>query len=135
MYLLKHRLFAVPLNLKFKYFPFAKKYSSSFNKFYFGVGGGAMYVNEEITSQIFLDDTQLTYLGAKSFKILWTSDYEISAGFSSFSKIGYGFELSYRFVPLNNSTNVPLITSIASNFNSVNFTANIVFKYLKLIFQ
>lgn len=124
------RLFAVPLNIKFKYFPFVKNYSSSLSKFYFGAGGGAMYVEEEISALIYQGEDELNYLGARTFQnSFWTSDYEIMIGISSFSKIGYGFELSYRIAPINNSSSNPVITSIATNFNSINFTANIVFTF------
>lgn len=124
------RLFAVPLNLKFKFFPFAKNYNSSFSKFYFGAGAGAMYIEEEISALIYQSDDELNYIGSRTFQnSFWTSDYEFLIGISSFSKIGYGFELSYRLVPLNNSDTNPLITSIAGNFNSITFTANIVFTF------
>lgn len=124
------RLFALPLNVRFKYYPFAQKTVSALNKVYFGVGAGAMYVNEEITNQIYSNESRINYLGAKTSKNkFWTSNYEILLGISSFSKIGYGFELSYRFVPLNEGATLPLITSLAGNFNSVNFVANIVYTF------
>lgn len=124
------RLFALPLNLRFKYFPFAQNYKSTLSKLYFGLGGGAMYANEEITNEVFTDDTRVTYLGAKnSQNNFWTSNFELLLGLNSFSKIGYGFELSYRFVPLNQPSTLPLITSLASNFNSINLAAKIVYTF------
>jgi len=124
------RLFALPLNFRFKYFPFVKNFSSALNKVYIGAGAGAMYINEEITNQIYTDNSRLNYLGAKTYENkFWTSNYEILLGINSFSKIGYGFELSYRFVPLNQPHTIPLITSLAGNFNSANFVANIVFTF------
>lgn len=124
------RLFAVPVNVKFKFFPFVKNYTSSLSKLYVMAGGGGMYINEEIAAQFYIDDTKFNYLGARTFEnSFWTGNYEFAVGITSFSKIGYGFELSYRFVPINNQSNIPVITSIASNFNSVNFTANIVFTF------
>lgn len=124
------RLVAVPINLRFKYFPFAKN-SSSLGKVYLGIGGGMMYVSEEITSRVYSDDTEFNYLYARTAdNDFWTSDYEFLLGIGSFSKIGFGFELSYRLVPLNNTTDSkPLISYIASNFNSVNFAANIIFSF------
>ncbi|MDQ3019237.1 MAG: hypothetical protein M3R36_01505 [Bacteroidota bacterium] len=124
------RLFAVPLSLKFKFFPFAKNYASSISKLYFMAGGGGMYINEEIAAQIYLDESEVTFLGARTFEnSFWTGNYEFAVGISSFSKIGYGFELSYRLVPITNQSNIPVITSVAKNFNSINFTANIVFTF------
>ncbi len=125
------RLSAVPLNLRFKYYPFAKNYSSTLSKMYFGIGAGMMYVSEEITSKVYTDDTEFNYLYARTAdNDFWTGDYEFLLGVGSFSKIGFGFELSYRLVPLNNtSDNKPLISYIASNFNSINFAANIIFSF------
>jgi len=125
------RLAAVPLNLRFKYYPFAKNYSSSLSKVYLGIGAGMMYVSEEITSRVYSDDTEFNYLYARTAdNDLWTGNYEFLIGTSSFSKIGFGFELSYRLVPLNNTTDSkPLISFIASNFNSVNLAANIIFSF------
>ncbi|MEO6693879.1 MAG: hypothetical protein ABIY50_06040, partial [Ignavibacteria bacterium] len=100
------RLFALPLNFRFKYFPFAEKFSSTLSKVYFGAGAGAIYINEEMTNQIYSDETRLVNLGAKTYENnFWTSNYELLLGINSFSKIGFGFELSYRFVPLNQPQN------------------------------
>jgi len=125
------RLSAIPLNLRFKFYPFAKNYSSTLSKVYLGIGAGMMYVSEEITSKVYTDDTEFNYLYARTAdNDFWTGDYEFLLGVGSFSKIGFGFELSYRLVPLNNnSDNKPLISYIASNFNSVNFAANIIFSF------
>jgi hypothetical protein len=125
------RLFALPMNLRFKYYPFAKNYASAMSKVYFGIGAGAMYVDEEISSQIYQDESAFNYIGAISVNSdFWTTNYEFLLGIGSFSKIGYGFELSYRLVPLDNSSErKPLITYIASNFNSINLAANIVFTF------
>ncbi len=124
------RLFALPLNIKFKYYPFADNYSSSLSKLYFGIGGGGMYISEEILSRIYSDDTQLNYIGAVDAENnFWTSNFEFDIGISSFSKIGYGFELSYRVVPLNQSGAYPLISSLASNLNSVNLSLKIIYSF------
>lgn len=123
-------LFAVPVNMKFKYFPMAKNYTSSLSKGYIMVGGGAFYADEQISASIYQDDQELVYLGSRTFEnTFWTYDFEFGIGISSFSKIGYGFELSYRFVPINAKGDIPVITALASNFNSVNFTANIIFTF------
>lgn len=124
------RLNAIPINLSFKIYPFAKNYSSFVSKLYFGGGGGFMYINEETTNQIYSNDNQETYLGARTYENdFWTSNFEIMLGVSSFSKIGFGFELNYRFVPLNTDQNKPLITSLAGNLNSVNLSANIIYTF------
>ena len=87
-------------------------------------------MDEEITSQIYIDEFTSSYLGAVTAQnSFWTTDYEILLGIGSFSKIGFGFELSYRFVPLNNTTSKPLVSYLASNFNSVNLAANIILSF------
>lgn len=124
------RLNAIPINLTFKYFPFARNYSSFISRLYFGGGGGFMYINEETTNQIYTNNNQETYIGARTYNNdFWTSNFEIMLGVSSFSKIGFGFELNYRFVPLNVSHDKPLVTSLAGNFNSVNLSANIIYTF------
>lgn len=124
------RLFTVPVNVKFKYYPFAKNYSSSFSKMYFGIGGGGMYISEEITGQVYEVEGQGTPRYLSYSDSFWTGNYEIMVGTGSFSKIGFGFEVSYRFVPLTgDAAYKPLITNLATNFNSINLSANILFSF------
>lgn len=124
------RLNALPLNGRIKYHPFAGTGNKTLGKMYLGAGVGAMFIKEEMTNQIFTDESRQEYLGIKAFSNdFWTIDYEILAGIASFSKIGVGFELSYRFVPLNQNKTKPLITSVAGNFNSANLAANIIYTF------
>lgn len=89
-----------------------------------------MYIDEQITNQVYSENSRINYLGTYTYKNdFWTPDYEILLGINSFSKIGFGFELSYRFVPLNQSRVNPIISSVADNFNSINFTANIIYSF------
>ncbi|MBL8007895.1 MAG: hypothetical protein JNJ56_10205 [Ignavibacteria bacterium] len=123
-------LFALPLNLRIKFFPFSNGTSDMLKKVYIGAGGGAMYIDEQITNQVYSENSRINYLGTYTYKNdFWTPDYEILLGINSFSKIGFGFELSYRFVPLNQSRVNPIISSVADNFNSINFTANIIYSF------
>jgi len=115
------RLFALPLNLKVKVFPQGKNYTSFLNKVYLSAGAGI---------QVYTDDINYNYIGsARAEDEFWNFNYEFAIGLASYSKIGYGFELSYRVVPLDNDVNKPLITTISSNFNSVNLSANIIFSF------
>ena len=124
------RLFALPLNLRLKFFPQGKNYASFLNKVYISGGFGMMYISEEVVSQVYTDDVNFNYLGTvRADNDFWNINYEIALGLASYSKIGYGFELSYRFVPLDNDVQKPLITSLSPNFNSVNLTANIIFSF------
>lgn len=122
-------LFALPLNARVKFFPFSSS-KSSMSKVYLGAGGGAMYISEEITSQLYIDILRENYLGVRYYENdFWTYNMEILLGINSFSVIGFGFELSYRFVPLNQPKTIPLITSLSGNLNSANFMANIIFTF------
>ena len=123
------RLISVPLNLRVKYYPFGKNYTSTLSKAYLGFGGGTMYISEEIVGDYYAED-EFTRIGSfKADDSAWSGNFEFLLGISSFSKIGYGFELSYRFVPLNNVDDKPLITALSSNFNSINLAANILFSF------
>ncbi|MBS1518874.1 MAG: hypothetical protein JSS91_12360 [Bacteroidetes bacterium] len=124
------RLFAFPLNARVKYFPQGKNYTSFLNKAYVGAGIGMMYLSEEIVSQVYTDNVNYNYINTvRASNDFWNINYEIAVGIASYSKIGYGFELNYRFVPFSDNAKKPLITSISQNFNSVNLTANIIFSF------
>ena len=125
------KMFAIPVNARIKYFPFAKDYGSAFNLFYFGGGAGPVYISEEMNQRVYTDDGRLDFLGAAPYaEDFWTLNFEALAGIATVSKFGIGFEISYRFIPLGASSKTkPLITSIANNFSSFNMAANVIYKF------
>jgi len=111
------KMFAIPVNARIKYFPFAKDYSSAFNLLYFGAGAGPIYISEQMTQRVYTDEGRLV-------------NFEAIAGIATVPKFGIGFEMSYRFIPLGSADGTkPLITSIAKNFNSFNIAANVIYKF------
>jgi hypothetical protein len=124
------RLLAVPLLARFKFFPFSENYKSTTSKMYLGIGGGAIYINEEVVNFIYPDQSSFNTLGAATYENdFWSQNYELFVGINSFSQIGYGFEVSYRLIPLNQNKSKPLISSVSGNFNSINLSANIIFSF------
>ena len=124
------KLFALPLNINFKYFPFTDDLINPVSNLYFGVGGGLMYINEEFQNYIYPSETSISPIGIQTTtNSLWTPDFQIMVGFGSTAKFGYGFELGYRIVPLDGDGSKPQTTSLANNFNSVNLSAKVIFSF------
>jgi len=121
---------AIPVNVKAKYFPFTKDLISQMSNLYIGVEAGMVYVKEEINNYIYFDETMTRFTGSGVSKnSFWKPDFGISIGYSSTAKFGYGFEASYRFVPLEGDKKYPLTTSLAKDMNSVNLTAKLIFSF------
>jgi len=124
-------LFAAPINAKIKLFPFANNKSVFADGFFFGLSAGAMYIYEQYDNTIY-DNNGLNrnVIGFKTVsENYFKPDMMISTGFDAKGSFGFGFELGYRFVPLKTGSTVPVITSVASNFNSVNLMVKIGFRF------
>ncbi len=124
-------LYCLPVNLRAKYFPFGKDYGSVFNLFYIGGGAGPIYISEEMEQRVYKDDSRLDYLySTENSNNFWTVNFEAIAGIATVSKFGIGFEAGYRFIPLSSvKGEKPLVTSLAGNFNNLNFALNIIYKF------
>jgi hypothetical protein len=121
---------SVPLNIKGKYYPFTKDLISQMSNVYIGLEAGMVYVKEEITNYIYQDNTMTGFVKSQIDKnSFWKPDFGISVGYGSTAKFGYGFEASYRFVPLDGDSKYPLTTSFAKDMNSVNLTAKLIFSF------
>jgi hypothetical protein len=125
-------MLALPLNLKVKVFPFAGKVKSFADNIYFGIGGGAIFINEQYTNNVYTNSTQ--NLGSFLYtqtcsNTLWKPNMNLSLGVDFSTKFGFGIEGSYRFIPLATKGTQPLITSVASNFNSVNLTLKVLVNF------
>lgn len=121
---------ALPINLKAKYYPFTKDLISQMSNFYLGFEAGMVYVKEEVNNSIYFDNTMTTFTGSKTFSnSFWKPDFGISIGYGSTAKFGYGFEASYRFIPLDGDNKYPLTTSIAKDMNSVNLSVRLIFSF------
>lgn len=121
---------SIPVNLKAKYYPFTKDLISQMSNLYFGFEAGMAYVKEEFTNFVYSDNTMASFVGSGSEKnSFWKPDFGISIGYGSTAKFGYGFEASYRFIPLDGDKKYPLTTSFAKDMNSVNLTAKLIFSF------
>lgn len=118
-------LFTLPINVKMKLYPLAKQTFSFVNNIFIGIGGGPMYINESYDNAVY--DKEYNY-NTNSIKFasysnnFWKYNAVISGGYDYAGQIGLGFEFSYRLVPLAIHGPAPVITSVASNFNSINLT-------------
>lgn len=123
-------LFALPININFKLYPFFADPISPLSNMYVGAGGGLMYLNEEFDNQVYVDSTLTSFVRfEKSKNSYWTQDFNIFVGFGSTAKFGYAFELGYRIVPVDDDGTKPQTTSLANNFNSVNLSGKILFSF------
>lgn len=121
---------AVPVSIKAKYFPFTKDVISQVSNIYIGAEAGMTYVKEEINNYIYSNSTMSSFIGARTDKNnFWKPSFGISIGYGSTAKFGYGFEASYRFIPLDGNNTLPLTTSMAKDMNSVNLTAKLIFSF------
>ena len=113
-------LYALPLNLKLKLFPFTKASSIVSKGIFFGISAGPMFIREEYDNRIYTDETANIYINTRSVSnTLWAANTLFSVGYASNQQFSYGFEIGYRFVPLSIKRDYPLITSLASNMNAV----------------
>ncbi|MFA7361273.1 MAG: hypothetical protein WC139_09580 [Candidatus Kapaibacterium sp.] len=123
-------LFAFPLNAKLKLFPFTKSKSYIVQGLFFGVAAGPMFIREEYENYIYPDNSLSNMLNIKSvYNSFWTGNAQFSFGYSGGENVTYGVELGYRFVPLPLKRDYPLISSLASNMNSVLLNIKVGFNF------
>ena len=128
----KATLFTLPLNIKMKIFPFAKPTFSFVNNIYLGLGGGPIYISEQYDNAIYEHENYNTgnVLGFTTYSnSFWKYNATISGGYDYAGPIGLGFEFTYRIVPLAIHGAQPVISSIASNFNSINLSVKASFGF------
>ncbi|MCX6162730.1 MAG: hypothetical protein NTV87_15520 [Ignavibacteriae bacterium] len=121
-------LFAIPLNLKLKYYPL-KNYGNDFGEgLNLNLSLGAMYIYESFTGT-----GGPTGGIAQPFSIsgsTWAPDAVLGLGYNYYwNNTGLGFDVNYRFVPMSLSRKSPLSYANASNFNSLNFSLYIGFAF------
>jgi hypothetical protein len=123
-------LFALPVNLNLKIYPFFADPLTPLGNMYIGAGAGMMYLSESFNNSIYADSNLVNFQRfAKSENSLWTPNYKFFLGFGTSGKFGYAFEVGYRFVPLDGDGTKPQTTSLAKNFNSVNVSAKVMFSF------
>lgn len=123
-------LFAVPLNAKLKLFPFTKSNTLFSRGLFFGLSAGPMFIREEYENYIYADNSLANMLNIKSeYNSLWTANAQLSLGYTGGDNVTYGAEIGYRFVPLPLKRDYPLISSLASNMNSVLLNIKVGFNF------
>jgi len=123
-------LFSLPININVKFYPFTQDLTSAVSNLYIGFGGGPMYFWEEFNNNIYADSSLTSLIEFKKSKnSFWNENVKFFIGFNSSARFGYAVELGYRFVPLKGDGEKPQTTSIASNFNSINFTIMGIFSF------
>lgn len=113
-------LVAIPLNVRGKVFPFAKKamVSDFVSGLYFGTGLGIMFIGESYDNYIYPDEFSQTPLGTTiSKKNNWAFNSQVFAGYEFQSRFGLGLEIGYRFVPLKPDGKSAVVSDIAPNMN------------------
>lgn len=123
-------IIAVPLVLNVRFFPLFKQ--KGFGRLFFiGGGVGGSWIREE--NDVFFNNTPTTYYGNDRYRSgmstsQWAPVFKAMTGFTgSGGQFGFGGEVSYNIIPLNEETSQPFATRFAKNFNSVDLTLRFYF--------
>lgn len=126
-------MFAIPLALNVRFFPFFKMSKSFARLFFIGGGAGAIWVKEDYDNY-YTDDPNLYtggfygYGGISESSSQWAPLFKAMVGFTGTGgQFGFGGEIRYNIVPLKEEEGSPFRTRIASNFNSVDITLRFYF--------
>ena len=115
-------LFALTIDLKAKYYPFARNNQSFPKDIYLSAGGGIMYVKEEYNSYLYSDSTYTgTFIGSSNDNnSSWFPNFVFSIGYMSGNyNFGYGLDIGYRIVPISPDRATVLSSSNAGNYNAL----------------
>lgn len=127
-------LFAIPLALNVRFFPFYKLKSYA-RLFFVGAGGGVMYIKEDYDN-FYDDDPNLpiytgyygSYGGPSESTGQWAPLFRAMIGVTGTGgQFGFGGEVRYNIIPLKEEANSPFRTRTAKNFNSVDITLRFYF--------
>jgi hypothetical protein len=124
-------LFAMPLMLHARFFPFFTMSQSFARLFFVGAGAGVVWVREDYDN-IYSNDPLIYYYFSgftrSESTSQWAPIFRIMTGFTGTGgQFGFGGELRYNFVPLKSESNVPFKSKISPNFNSVDITLRFYF--------
>ena len=125
-------LFALTLDLKARFYPFASNDRSIIKDIYLSAGGGIMYVKEEYDNYLFTDSTYTaTFIASRADNNnTWVPNIVFSLGYMSNNyNFGYGLDIGYRIVPMPVDRKTALSSSNASNYNSLNLSLKALFNF------
>jgi len=123
-------LFAIPLTINVRFFPFYKL--KTFARLFF-VGGGIGYQWIKEDYDIHYDSNPNLYLGygyggPSETTSQWAPVFRVITGFTGTGgQFGFGGEVRYNIVPLKEEKGSPFVTRIAENFNSVDISLRFYF--------
>jgi hypothetical protein len=123
-------IIALPMALNVRFFPmFMQK---GFSRLIFiGGGVGAAWISEE--NDVYYNNSPTTYNFDDPYRAgistsQWAPVFKIMAGVTGTGgQFGFGGELRYNIIPLNEDKNLPFATRFAKNFNSVDITLRFYF--------
>ncbi|MCI0448997.1 MAG: hypothetical protein L0Y79_04310 [Chlorobi bacterium] len=125
-------LFAIPLTVNVRFFPFYKL--KNFGRLFFvGAGGGIAWINEDYDNHY--DDNPNLFIGGyytiggrSESTSQWAPVFRLITGFTGTGgQFGFGGEVRYNIIPLKEEKGSPFRTRVASNFNSVDINLRFYF--------
>jgi hypothetical protein len=123
-------IIALPMALNVRFFPmFMQK---GFSRLIFVGGGvGAIWISEE--NDVYYNNSPNTYSFEDPYRAgistsQWAPVFKLMAGVTGTGgQFGFGGEVRYNIIPLNEDKNQPFATRFAKNFNSVDITLRFYF--------
>lgn len=117
-------MFAIPFMVNARFFPFYKMSKSFARLFFLGGGAGAIWIKEDYDNFYTSDPnnyyTGYYYGGITESTSQWQPMFRVMLGFTGTGgQFGFGGEVRYNIVPLTQENNVPFVTRISPNFNSI----------------
>ena len=125
-------LFAIPLTVNVRFFPFYKL-KNFVRLFFVGGGAGVEWINEDY--DIHYDSNPNLFIGSgfgyggpSESTSQWAPVFRVITGFTGTGgQFGFGGELRYNIIPLKEEKGSPFRTRVASNFNSVDINLRFYF--------
>lgn len=129
-------MFAIPLAVNVRFFPFFKQEKSFIRMFFIGGGAGMIWVKEDYDNFYTYDPNwggiynygYGGYIGPTESTSQWAPLFRVMLGFTGAGgQFGGGGELRYNFVPLKSVKDSPFVTRQAKNMNSVDLALRFYF--------
>lgn len=126
-------MFAIPLGINARFFPFFNMSKSFARLFFIGGGAGMIWVKEDYDNY-YSDNPNLfiggyyNYGGRSETTSQWAPMFRAMIGFTGTGgQFGFGGEIRYNIIPLKEEAHSPFRTRVATNFNSVDINLRFYF--------
>jgi hypothetical protein len=126
-------MFAIPLAVNVRFFPFFKQEKSFIRMFFIGGGAGMIWVKEDYDNfytpdPYYYGNYYYGYGGITESTSQWAPIFRVMIGLTGAGgQFGGGGELRYNFIPLKSVKDSPFATRQAKNMNSVDLTLRFYF--------